>query len=153
VLRARVATTAVLVAALVLVVVLAVIVAGHGRDDFKSGSVAELNTALTKQGLAVCSSGAPDSGSGDGGSISRQVLEVALRGKCGDAIDLRVDAYEDASHRDSAARAAEIQERGHHAGVVYTWHKYTVYLQGDDASTATAVRDRVVDALDSVGAK
>ncbi len=152
-LRARVAAASVLVLALVVVVVLAVIVGGRGRDDFKGGSVAELSKALTDHGLAVCSTGAPDSGRGEGGSISRQVLEVALPGRCGDAIDVRVDAYEDASHRDAAARAAELQERGHHAGVVYTWHRYTVYLQGDDASTETALRDRVVDALDSVGAQ
>ena len=45
-----------------------------------------------------------------------------------------------------------MQERQRNFGVVYTWHQFTVYLQADDASTSTAVRDRVVAALDAVGA-
>ena len=141
------------VIALATVVVLAALIAGRGRDDFKGGSVAELEAALRAKNVAICSASAPDSGTGEGGSVSTQVLRVALPGNCGDAIDLRVDAYADQAHRDAAARNAEAQERQRNFGVVYTWHGYTLYLQADDASGDATLRDRVVDALDSVGAR
>ena len=80
------------------------------------------------------------------------MLTVSRPGDCGDAIDVQIDAYKDAAHRDAAARNAEMQERQRNYGVVYTWHQFTVYLQADDASTSMAVRDRVVAALDAVGA-
>ncbi len=139
--------------ALAAVVVIAVLVGGQGRDDFKDGSVAELTKALEAKQVAVCSTSSPDPGTGEGGSISRQVLRLALPGKCGDAIDLRVDGYADQAHRDAAARNAEAQERQRNYGVVYTWHRYTLYLQADDASADSELRDRIVDALDSVGAQ
>ena len=139
-------------AALAIVAVIAVLVAAVGRDHFTKGSVAQLETALRAKGLQICSAGAPDSGHGKGGSLSTQVLRVSTPGDCGDAIDVQVDAYKDAAHRDAAARNAEMQERQRNYGVVYTWHQFTVYLQADDASTRVAVRDRVVAALAAVGA-
>ncbi len=143
-----------LVVALTLVVTLAVVVGGRSRDAFDRGSVAELTNAFKAQGLAVCASSVPDTGTGDGGSTSRQVLSIALPAGCrDDRIDVRVDAYADQAHRDAAARNAEAQDRAHHFGVVYTWHQYTVYLQSDDASGDPAVRNRIVDALDAVGAR
>ena len=80
------------------------------------------------------------------------MLSVALPGECGNAIDLQINAYRNENDRDAAARNAQLQEKQRNYGVVYTWHRYTLYLQADDASGSTAVRDRVVDALDSVGA-
>jgi hypothetical protein len=138
--------------ALIIVAVIGVVLAGTGRDGFNRGSIAELTAALRAQGLVICGATAPDSGHGSGGSLSTQVLHVSLPGDCDNAIDVQIDTYQDAAHRDAAARNAEMQERQRNYGVVYTWHQFTVYLQADDASASTAVRDRVVAALDAVGA-
>ena len=80
------------------------------------------------------------------------MLHVSRPATAATPIDLQIDAYRDAAHRDAAARDAEMQERQRNYGVVYTWHQFTLYLQADDASRSTAVRDRVVAALDAVGA-
>jgi hypothetical protein len=138
--------------AMAIVAGIAVLLAGVGRDRFTKGSVAQLETALRAKGLEICSAGAPDSGHSKGGSLSTQVLTVSRPGDCGSAVDIQLDAYKDAAHRDAAARNAEMQERQRNYGVVYTWHQFTVYLQADDASTSVAVRDRFVAALDAVGA-
>ena len=47
---------------------------------------------------------------------------------------------------------AEAQQKQRNYGVVYTWRQYTLYLQADDASAKTSIRDRIVDAFESVGA-
>jgi hypothetical protein len=138
--------------AIAIVVVIGVVLAGVGRDGFSKGSVTQLKAALQSKGLVICSTIPPDSGNGKGGSLSTQVLHVSRPGNCDNAIDLTIDAYKDAAHRDAAARNAEMQERQRNYGVVYTWHQFTVYLQADDASTDAATRDRVVAALEAVGA-
>jgi hypothetical protein len=148
----RLGVLAIFVLALTIVVTIAIVVGGRGRDEFGGGSVSELTKALHGKGLAVCSSSGPDSGR-KGGAASTQVLHVALPSGCADPIDLQVDAYRDAAHRDAAARSAEGEDRQRHFGVVFTWHRYTLYLQSDDASTSTPLRDRVIDALDSVAAR
>jgi hypothetical protein len=135
-----------------IVAVIVVLLAGVGRDSFSKGSVSQLEAALRSKGVAICSTTAPDNGHGQGGSLSTQVLHVSRPGDCGNAIDLQIDTWKDAAHRDAAARNAEMQERQRNYGVVYTWHQFTIYLQADDASTSVGVRDRVVSALDSVGA-
>lgn len=140
------------VAALAVVVIIAVIFAGTGRDDFHQGSVADLRKALESKGLTICSTTGPAPSGEKDGATTIEVLSVALPGGCGDALDLQINAYRSQNDRDAAARDAEMQERQRNYGVVYTWHRYALYLQADDASGSTAVRDRVVDALDSVGA-
>jgi hypothetical protein len=139
-------------AALAIVAVIAVLLAGVGRDAFSKGSVAELTSAMRAKGLQICSTIAPDTDNGKGGSLSTQVLHVSTPGDCGDAIDVTIDAYKNAADRNAAARNAEMQERQRNYGVVYTWHQYTVYLQADDASSAPPIRDKVVAALAAVGA-
>jgi hypothetical protein len=140
--------------AFVVVIVIAALFAGQGRDDFKSGSVDQLTKALRAQGLTLCpTAGGTDSGDPKGGSVSTQVLNVALPGGCDDnPVAVQVDAYRNKSDRDAAARQGEMQEKQRNYGVVYTWDHFTVYLQADDAGASTDVRDRVIDALDSVGA-
>ncbi|HEX4431235.1 MAG TPA: hypothetical protein VHZ96_18335 [Frankiaceae bacterium] len=137
--------------ALAIVAVIVVLLAGVGRDSFTKGSVSELTSAMRAKGLVICSTIAP-AGNGKGGSLTTQVLHVSTPGDCGDAIDVTVDTYKNAALRDAAARNAEMQERQRNYGVVYTWRQFTVYLQADDASTSTPLRDRVVAALDAVGA-
>jgi hypothetical protein len=149
----RYGALAVFVLALAIVVSIVVVFASRGRDAFdRGGSVSELTKALHGKGLVVCSTSGPDQGR-EGGPTSTEVLHVALPSGCSDAIDLQVDAFKDAAHRDAAARNAEAVDRQRHYGVVYTWHRYTLYLQSDDASTGTDLRDRLIDALDSVGAR
>ena len=138
-------------AALAIVAGIAVLLAGVGRDGFTKGSVSQLSAAMRASGLQICSTIAP-AGNGKGGSLTTQVLHVSTPGDCGDAIDVTIDTYKNAAARDAGARNAEAQERQRNYGVVYTWHQFTVYLQADDASTRTAIRDRVVAALDAVGA-
>jgi hypothetical protein len=138
--------------ALAIVAIIAVLLAAAGRDHFSKGSVGQLEKAMRAKELEICSAGAPDSGHGKGSSLSTQVLRVGNPGDCGNAIDVQLDAYQDAAHRDAAARNAEMQERQRNFGVVYTWHQYTIYLQADDASTSVGLRDRLVSALDAVGA-
>jgi hypothetical protein len=137
--------------ALAIVALIAVLLAGAGRDGFNKGSVSQLTAAMRAKGLEICGSIAP-SGNGKGGSLTTQAVQVSTPGDCGDAIDVTIDTYKNAADRDAAARNAEAQERQRNYGVVYTWHQFTVYLQADDASTKTAIRDRVVAALDAVGA-
>jgi hypothetical protein len=137
--------------ALAIVAVIVVLLAGVGRDGFSKGSVAELTAAMRAKGLQICSMDTP-SGNGKGGSLTTQLIRVSTPGDCGDAIDVTIDTYKNATDRDASARNAEMQERQRNYGVVYTWHQFTVYLQADDASTKTAIRDRVVSALDAVGA-
>jgi hypothetical protein len=148
----RFGAAAIFVVSLVVVVVIAVLFASRNRASFGGGTVTQVEKALRAEGLAVCTTSGPDSGQ-KGGAISTQVLRLALPSGCADPIDLQIDAYKDAAHRDAAARSAEGQDRQRHFGVVYTWHQYTLYLQSDDASTSTPVRDRVINALDSVGAQ
>jgi hypothetical protein len=149
----RFGALAIFVLAFAIVVTLVIVFASRGRDAFdRGGSVSELTKALHGKGLAVCSTSGPDKGR-EGGPTSTQVLHVGLPSGCADSIDLQVDAFKDAAHRDAAARSAEAVDRQRHYGVVYTWHRYTLYLQSDDASTNADLRDKVIDALDSVGAR
>jgi hypothetical protein len=150
--RATVLAAVIAVAALAVVVVIAVVFAGTGTDDFHRGTVADLRKALHAKGLTVCTSTGPAPTGEKSGATTVEVLSVALPGECGSAIDLQINAYRNQGDRDAAARNAQLQEKQRNYGVVYTWHRYTLYLQADDASGSTAVRDRVVDALDSVGA-
>ena len=139
--------------AFIAVVVAVGLFAGVGRDSFSAGSVAQLKNALRAHGLDVCETTvSDDTGYAKGGAISTQVLSVALPNDCSNSIDVQVDTYRNASDRDGAAMNAEAQEKQRNYGVVYTWHHFTVYLQADDASGSTDVRNRVVDALESVGA-
>ena len=139
--------------AFVAVVVMVAVFAGVGRDSFNAGSVDQLKKALQAHGLAVCSTTtSKDIGYAKGGAIATEVLSVALADDCSNAIDVQVDTYKNASDRDGAALNAEEQEKQRNYGVVYTWHHFTVYLQADDASGSTDIRNRVVDALESVGA-
>ncbi len=139
--------------ALAIVAGIAVLLAGVGRDGFSKGSVSQLESALSAKNVEICGTIAPDSGHERGGSLSTQVLHVSRPGDCGNAVDIQIDAYRDAAHRDAAARNAEMQERQRNYGVVYTWHQFTIYLQADDASTNTVLRDHIVAALHAVGAK
>jgi hypothetical protein len=139
--------------AIALVVAAVVLAAGRGRDDFGPGAVGDVTAALIAQGLTVCSTDAPDDGGdGDGTPVASRVIAVALAGQCATALNLQVDEYSDAGHRDAAAREAESRLRPRAYGTVYTWARFTLYLQGDDASGSTDAGDRIVAALDSIGA-
>jgi hypothetical protein len=139
------------------VVALAVIVGGRNRDTFGHASVAQLTSALRAQGLTICRESTPDTRHRDGGSISTRVISLARPGGCSDAGDdatnLQVDAYDDQSHRDAAARSAEAIDRRRPIGTVWTWQRYTLYLQSDDASGDPGVRDDIARALDTLGAR
>jgi hypothetical protein len=149
---ARFGIAAILIGAVTAVVVIAALFAARGRDDFTATPVTQLTDSLRNNGIALCSGTGPDSGR-KGQPLSTRILHLALPADCADPIDLQIDEFGDAAHRDAAARNAEAQDRQRHFGVVYTWHRYTLYLQSDDASTNTTLRDRVVDALDAVGAR
>jgi hypothetical protein len=149
---ARFAAATVLIGAVAAVVIIAALFAARGRDDFRAVPVTQLTDSLHSKGIAVCSSTGPDSGR-KGEPISTQVLHLALPADCADPIDLQIDKFTNAAHRDAAARNAEAQDRQRHFGVVFTWHRYTLYLQSDDANTKTSLRDRVIDALDAAGAR
>jgi hypothetical protein len=135
------------------VVVAAVLLAGGGRDDFGGGSIEDLTDAFDSYGLTVCEGGFDDSGRGDGGAISTREIALGRSGDCATTLVVQIDAYDDAAHRDAAARAAESRQRPRAFGTVFTWRQYTVYLQADEASGAADIRDGIVDALDSVGAR
>jgi hypothetical protein len=149
--RAAWIAAVVTVSAIAVVLVVTIVTAGRDRDDFDTTSTAQLVQAVKSQGLTVCGS-RQSSGAHANDAVTTQVLQLAMPGDCADAIDLQIDAYRSRSARDAAARSAEGVDRGRTAGTVWTWHQYTVYLQGDDASGPTGVRDRVVDALSAVGA-
>jgi hypothetical protein len=141
-----------LVVAFGVVLALAVGLAGTGRDHFSpAASPATLTAAFRDHGLVVCSTSDPH-GAHDSGSVSAQQLALAAMSACTDTVVIQLDAYNDAARRDAAARAVEGNLRPRTFGTVYTWHQYTVYLQADDASRDTTTRDRIVAALDSVGA-
>jgi hypothetical protein len=151
--RQSIGAAAIAVLAIAVVVAAVVLAAGRGRDGFGPGAVGDVTAALVEQGLTVCSTDAPDDGGGDGGSIASQVIAVAMPGQCANAVDLQVDEYSDSSQRDAAAREAESRLRPRAYGTVYTWARFTLYIQGDDASGSTDARDRLVAALDSIGAR
>ena len=128
------------------------LVAGRGRDRFDTGRADDLAAAIRQQGLTVCAeSTAPARRNGT--AVSTQEIRVAAAGDCADAVTIQLDAYRDAAHRDAAARNAEGKSRPRTVSTVFTWHQFTVYLQADDASGDSDVRDRVADALDAVGAR
>ncbi|MCW2529163.1 MAG: hypothetical protein JWM76_4023 [Pseudonocardiales bacterium] len=143
----------VLVITCAILVTIAVIAGGRGRDDFGPGSIRDLTVALTGHGLVVCSSRTAKDNHGAAGLVSSTVLGLAVPGDCDEAADLQVDAYKDSGHRDAAARNAEAVVRPRAFGMVYTWQRCTLYLQGDDASVDSGLRDRIVDSLDSIGAR
>jgi hypothetical protein len=142
----------VLIIAFAVVITLVVVVGGRGRDDFRRGNVTELTSALTKAGLVICSSSAPAFAHRSDGSISTQEIKVSQPGDCADQVTVQLDDYKNVSHRDSAARNAEAKSRPRTYGTVYTWRTYTVYLQADDASSDSGITDKIVRALDAVGA-
>jgi hypothetical protein len=148
-----IAAVVVLVLAGAILVTIAVLVGGRGRDDFGPGSIRDLSAAITGNGLVVCSTKTASDNHGAAGLVSSTVLSISRPGDCDDSADLQVDAYKDSSHRDAAARNAEGFSRPRVFGTVYTWQHYTLYLQGDDASVDSALRDRIVDSLESVGAR
>jgi hypothetical protein len=146
---AAVSALAVLLVAFAAVTVIAVVVAGHERDDFDSASVTTLTDAFRSKGLTVCeTSTAKAVGVG---AISSELIAVAA-GNCDDSVAVQVDGFDNRHNRDAAARNAELHARPRVFGTVYTWHRYTVYLQADDASADSSLVDQVVQALDSVGA-
>jgi hypothetical protein len=148
-----IAAAVVLIVVCGILVTIAVIVGGRGRDDFGPGSIRDLTAALTGHGLVVCSAKTARDNHGAARLVSSTVIGVALPGDCDDAADLQVDAYKDSSHRDAAARNAEAVVRPRAFGTVFTWQQYTLYLQGDDASVGSGLRDLIVDSLDSIGAR
>jgi hypothetical protein len=149
------AITAAVVLVLVgaILVTTAVLVGGRGRDDFGPGSIRDLTAAIAGNGLVVCSDKPASDNHGAAGLVSSTVLAIGLSGDCDDFADLQVDEYKDSNHRDAAARNAEAVSRPRAFGTVYTWQHYTLYLQGDDASVDSGLRDRIVGSLESIGAR
>jgi hypothetical protein len=147
-----IASIAIAVFALAVVLVVPIVTVGRDRDRFDTATPTQLATALRGQDLTVCGT-QQSTGSFSNDAVSTEVLSVALDGQCDDALDLQANAYRDAAQRDAAARSAEGVDRGRSAGTVWTWHQYVLYLQADEASGDPAVRDRIVDALDAVGAR
>lgn len=141
------------IAAVAIVLCLAAVAGARGRDQFGSGSAQDVITALQGHGLAICDAGAGDSGRGEGGALSTREIEAGRPGDCADTIVVQLDAFADVSHRDAAAREAEARLRPRAAGTVFTWQQFTIYLQADEASGHPAVRDGIVAALDSIGAR
>jgi len=150
--RATIWTVVTLVVAFAVIVTLVVVVARRGRDDFGEGRIDDLTSAIEARGLVVCSA-TSSPGNGNSGSISSEQINVARPDGCGDAITVQVDGYSDADARDAAARNAEAATRPRRYGTVFTWKQYTIYLQGDDASGDAGIRDDLVAAIDSVGAR
>lgn len=147
-----IASVAIIAVALAVVLVLVIVTAGRTRDDFDTATTGQLVTALQAEGLTVCNT---QSSTGDRSheAITTDVLRLALDGDCADGIELQADAYRTQDQRDAAARYAEGVDRRRTAGTVWTWHQYTLYLQGDEASGPTGLRDRIVDALEAAGAR
>ncbi len=147
-----IASVAIIAVALAVVLVLTIVTAGRARDDFDTATTGQLVTALRANDLTVCGT-QRTTGNHSTEAVTTDVLTLAQGGDCGDGIELQADAYPTADQRDAAARYAEGVDRGRTAGTVWTWHQYTLYLQGDEASGPTGLRDRIVDALDAAGAR
>lgn len=151
--RAAVAALIGLIVAFVVIVLVAVHTAARGRADSHPVKVSVLTTALRHDHVSICSQSRPQPVAHSAGAVSLQYVDVALSADCSDAMQLQLRAYTDAAHRDAAARNAEGLIRPRTVATVFTWHQFTIYLQADDASADAGLRDRVVAALDAVGAR
>jgi len=144
---------AALILAFAAVLAAAVTVTGRGRDDFGGGSVDQLSRAFEQQGLTTCSGASTSEGPSEDGATSTREVQLGAQGDCSSTITVQIDAYDDAAARDTAARAVEVRQRPRVFGTVFTWRQFTIYLQADEASRDPTVRDAIVDALESVGAR
>ncbi len=137
--------TAGVLAGLVAVVALPACVSHAG---FERRSVGEIERALGRSGLEVCTRLTNTAGLANQARSSR-VLNVAA--DCHDEIvPIVVDRFANRNDRDAAARHLEVASRPRADGVVWTWAQYTIAAFGprDDQ-----VMNRITAALDRLGAR
>ncbi|MGY1623871.1 hypothetical protein ACI789_16865 [Geodermatophilus sp. SYSU D00965] len=121
--------------------------AGRERAPFGDGGFAEVEDAVARAGLRVCSVADEPVGPADRAVASRA---YAVAADCPDgAVTVVVDRFATAAGRDAAARRFEslVRPRGH--GAVVTLGSATVLVRGGD----TGVRDRLGAALRAAGAR
>jgi hypothetical protein len=129
----------------------AVLTACAGRAPFDDTSFTDVERALVTGDLAVCSRSTNREGLANQ-AIATRTYVVAL--DCTDDADgsvrLVVDRFDDAEHRDGAARHFESLLRPRGDGAVWTWGPFTLFANGarDDD-----VMESITDALDRAGAR
>lgn len=129
----------------------AVLTACAGRAPFDDTSFADVERTLTTGALAVCSRSVDRDGLANQAVATRTYL-VAFDCDDGtdDSVRLVVDQFDDAEHRDGAARHFESLLRPRGDGAVWTWGPFTLFANGarDDD-----VMESITDALDRAGAR
>ena len=135
--------------ALALAVSLVVAAGGCGgsRAPFEARTFAEVEEALTEQGLQIC--GVEPSGARANQAADGRAYRVAVDCTGEDDATVVVDRFDSAAHRDAAARNLEGQVRPRAGGAVWTLGPFAVVVSGP---TDDDVVNRVTDALENAGA-
>jgi hypothetical protein len=143
-----------LVVALVAVVaaVLAVVLyADRGRSGFGGGSFADIEGAVTRGGLQICSTVDRPEGQANQAVHSRQYeISTTCPPSSGNAASLVVDQFSSQEDRDAAVRGFEVQNRPRASGVAYTYRSFSIFIRG---SSEDQVQDRLNVLLRQLGAR
>jgi hypothetical protein len=136
---------------LVALAIAAVLLAGCvGRASFDDDvTFSDVERVLRRGPLDVCDQVHQPDGLANQATATR-TYEVALDCATDDRVRLVVDRFDDAQHRDGAARHFESLLRPRGDGVVWTWGPFTIFANGgrDDD-----VMESITAALDQAGAE
>lgn len=140
------------VAAAGAVAVAIVLGACGGEPAFETRSADEIQQALERAGLAVCSATTIPEDERPENTVDQRVLAVAF--ECGDETEgaiVNVVAWPDQDARDEAIRRYEAASRpsSQNAGVQLAFGQFTIDVAGSRDEDVTG---RVLEALDELGA-
>ena len=117
------------------------------RASFGGGSFAAIERAIRREGLHVCSTRTLVLANE---AIAGRAYRVALRCRSDDDVQLVADEFASKAARDAAASALEGQVRPRADGAVWTFGRFAISIDG---ARDTEVEDRLVDALERLGAR
>ncbi len=123
--------------------------AGCGsRDEFEPHTFDEVQTALVHEGLQVCDVRPTDGHANQ--AVAGREFRVAFDCAGDDDATVVVDEFANAEDRDAAAHNFEVRVRPRAYGAVWTYGPFAILVSGprDDA-----VEERIIDALDRIGAE
>ena len=145
---------ALVVAALVAVVaVVAAVVlwADRGRSAFGGGSFADVESAVTRGGLQICSTVDLPKGQANQAVHSRQYeIGLSCPPPSGRSASMVVDQFSTPEARDAAVQSFEVLNRPRGSGVAYTFRSFSIFVRG---SSQDVVQDRLNVLLSELGAR
>jgi hypothetical protein len=126
------------------------LVAGcSGRADFDEPvTFQDVEQVVHDAGLSICSTSRHPDGLANQAQATR-TYRIGEECPSDDVVRLVVDRFDDAEHRDGAARQFEVLSRPRGDGVVWTWGPLTLFATAEHDDE---VMDRLTAGLDDAGA-